>query len=303
MTIADSPLPVLAILAISMLLLLLADLFKNIEPDWRSSMVAPAVCGLIAGALTLAARRAVADLAAVLLAGLVLTLIAAYLQRIGLHSEPIEGLMAGAVTGTSAALIAVPLTDRSPSLEAAGLVLGGSIAGMIYALLQERLTRYLVPANLVTWAASAGGLYVMRHVPPSVPPSRVVLGMAFAVPLAIVLSVFVNRRAAIRELREESALGIFPDEEIRKATHPIRRLFSGGWSDRAVRRRFVSLTNALATRKARQRVARRELARLYQLDVLKLRMELQEILRVQHSIAFAAGDGEPRADTMRNVSS
>lgn len=299
MPLPDTPPTILAILAGSLLLLFLAEIFKNIEPEWRASFTSPAVSGLIVGAVILAVRTFATETVTALCTGLLFTLVSAWLHRRGLHVEPMEGLTAGAVTGTTAALVVSPLTDRSPSIEAAGLLLGGATAGAIYAFLCERLQRYLIPAHVVTWAAASAVVFGARFIPGG---TTVALGAALFAPLAVILSVSFGRRAAIVELREESALGFFPDHEIRRATHPLLRLGKGGWKNRAVRRRFVAITHALATRKARQRIARPDLARLYQVEILKLRMELQDILTVQHSLA-ASGDDVPQAETMSNVSS
>jgi hypothetical protein len=273
----------LTILAASLLLLLLAELFRNIEPDWRSALAAPAIVGISAGMLTVLLRGWTGDGGAPLLAAVLITIGAGELHRRGMHTDPIEGLATGAVSGTITAVITVLFGGGDPLVTAARILLAGIVAGFVLAIIYERWNRWMVPACLLTSIAS-GTASLIPTLVPNVRSDALTAGVAAFTPFALIVSVFTNRAAMLAELREEAALGLFPDDQLASTTHPLRRLGRAGWRDRDVRRRFVSLSHELALRKRRQRIARPELARLYQLDVLKLRMELQEIIRVQRDM-------------------
>jgi hypothetical protein len=57
-----------------------------------------------------------------------------------------------------------------------------------------------------------------------------------------------------------------------------------GWQDRKARQEFIRLATELAVRKLRQRRMPPSTARLYQLEVLKLRQIVQEIFSVELSV-------------------
>jgi hypothetical protein len=286
MTVDDIPLIAVAMVAATLLLLALADLFKNVEPEWRATFIEPAAAGAVVGVLTWGGGRLAGDALAMALAAVALTLAAAHLQRRGLHTEPVEGWLAGGVAGSAAAIVYAPLTDRSPALAAGAMLIGGATAGAVYAGLYERLQRYVVPASIATWFAAVAASFIPRLIVSELTEVQTLLLIALFVPAAVFAIVLAGRKAAIAELREEVALGFFPEPELRRATNPLVRLIaSGGWHDRAMRRRFIRVTTELATRKRRQRIARPDLSRLYQLDVFKLRMEIQELLRMNHAMS------------------
>jgi len=79
------------------------------------------------------------------------------------------------------------------------------------------------------------------------------------------------------ELRHEAALGFIDEEDVRATAHPLLRLGRAGWHDAEAHRAFVRMANKIALRKRQQRTRPEEIARLYQLEVIKLRMQMQEM--------------------------
>ncbi|MEO6259513.1 MAG: hypothetical protein ABIP63_04150, partial [Thermoanaerobaculia bacterium] len=100
------------------------------------------------------------------------------------------------------------------------------------------------------------------------------------------------------ELRHEASLGFLDDADVRTTAHPILRLGRGGWTDPRAHRQFVRLANRVALRKRQQRGRSDELARLYQLEIIKLRMRIQEMSRIDHAVLTARRDADIRSDTM-----
>jgi hypothetical protein len=94
-------------------------------------------------------------------------------------------------------------------------------------------------------------------------------------------------------MRDEARLGFFDQSEIRRTVHPLRRLRLSVWHNRDARRRFVQLASDLAMRKHRQRAMGSGVARLYQLEIMKLRSDLREIESLEHSLRAAASDPYP----------
>ncbi len=281
----------LACLLAGLTLLVLAGLFKNLALQWRSSAGTPLLYGAAAG-LAIAVSLGRTPLPAAVITGIAMTLSAAYLYRRGLHSEPLEGFMRGALGGiaaTAASIAAAPRTDSA----AAGLILAGGTAGVVLTFLRERWkSRTLlvlgIAATVATLASAAvrgaGGYVDGRHM---------TLATALIPSAVVFLGVFLRWPRLLRELEEEARLGLMQEDAVRPTANPIRRLFRGGWPDRALRRRFVMVANELAIRKRQQRTGHPDLARIHQLDVFKLRSELQDLSRMRLMLDQAA---ERKAD-------
>ncbi len=84
------------------------------------------------------------------------------------------------------------------------------------------------------------------------------------------------------ELRHEASLGFIDDSDVGPTAHPFLRLGRAGWNDAGAHRQFVRIANRIALRKRQQRNRPDEMARLYQLEIIKLRMELREMSRLDH---------------------
>ena len=75
------------------------------------------------------------------------------------------------------------------------------------------------------------------------------------------------------------------DADVRPTAHPLLRLGSGGWADKHAHREFVRLANKVALRKRQQRDRTDEMARLYQLEIIKLRMQIQEMSKIDRDVS------------------
>ena len=104
------------------------------------------------------------------------------------------------------------------------------------------------------------------------------------IPLIVVATVFKQWPVILAELTDEARLGFVPDDDVRPTAHPLRRLGRGGWHDAGAHREFVRIANKIALRKRQQRSRSEDVARLYQLEVIKLRMELQEMSRIDRAM-------------------
>jgi hypothetical protein len=96
------------------------------------------------------------------------------------------------------------------------------------------------------------------------------------------------------ELRHEASLGFLDDADVRRTAHPLLRHGGGGWTDRHAHREFVRLANEIALRKRRQRFRPDDVARLYQLEIMKLRMQIQEMSRIDRAMRACGADFSPR---------
>ncbi|HEX8251893.1 MAG TPA: hypothetical protein VF846_02005, partial [Thermoanaerobaculia bacterium] len=116
----------------------------------------------------------------------------------------------------------------------------------------------------------------------------IAIGAAALVPLLIVATVFKQWPSVRGELRHEAALGFIDEDDVRRTAHPLLRLGRAGWYDSGAHREFVRIANRIALRKRQQRSRTEEIARLYQLEVIKLRMELQEMTRIDRAMRMQA---------------
>ena len=98
------------------------------------------------------------------------------------------------------------------------------------------------------------------------------------------------------ELSHEASLGFVNDADVRRTAHPLLRLGSGGWADRKAHREFVRLANKIALRKRQQRNRPDDIARLYQVEIIKLRMQIQEMSKIDRDVVSA--NAELPSDTM-----
>jgi cbb3-type cytochrome oxidase subunit 3 len=126
---------------------------------------------------------------------------------------------------------------------------------------------------------------------------HVAIGTAALIPLLILVTVFKQWPSVRAELRHEASLGVIFDEDVRSTAHPLLRLGRAGWHDAGAHREFVRIANKIALRKRQQRGRPEEVARLYQLEVIKLRMELQEMTRIDRAMRAQAERLTERGDS------
>jgi len=262
-----------------------ASYFKTLDTGlWTDGQV-PLIAGLICGALI----RFATFVPHFVATGIVLTIAALYIRLTGRESEPTDGMALGAVTGAAASLPLI-LGGENELLRLAECILAGATAGfgITFALshVRDNLRQAAVDVATALLAVAAAWLpaIVLRSSAPRFAERHIAIGAAALVPLLLVATVFKQWPSVRAELRHEAALGFIDEEDIRRTAHPLLRLGRGGWHDAGAHREFVRIANKIALRKRQQRSRTEEMARLYQLEVIKLRMELQEMARIDRAM-------------------
>lgn len=278
--------PVFALLAIIVFLAVLAaaDYFKTLDPDLWRSWRTPLAAGLVAGAILwpLGANEVAA--------GILLSAAALYVRLMGRESESIDGMLLGGCTGAAAAL---PLVFRGTSELAvfAECVAAGAAAGfgITYAAFHTRQRGKQIAIDAVTAVAAVAAAYAPRALAAAGLTARAAaVAVGALVPLLVIAAAFKEWPEIRAELRHEASLGFLKDEDVRRTAHPILRHGGGGWADRHAHAAFVRLANEIALRKRRQRFRSDDVQRLYQLEIMKLRMQIQEMSRIDHAVREAS---------------
>jgi len=263
--------------------------FRTLDAIFWRDAATPVIAGLIAGAVFffLDSGQQTADsgltlLSAVryLLSGTVLTLAALYVRLTGRESEPGDGMLLGALTGAAAALFNL---DRFSECVLAGAIAG---YGVTYAAFYVRQRGKQIAIDSFTALAAIGGALLPRVV--IVPDVDIVV--TIAIPLIGIIALLKQWRDVTRELMDEANLGFIDVSDVRVVSHPIRRLGAAGWADRTARREFVRIANMIALRKRQQRNRPEEEVRLYQVEIIKLRMQLQEMTRIDQEVRASNED-------------
>jgi hypothetical protein len=260
--------------------LTLTSWFKTLDATlWREARV-PLIAGAISGAVIHFWNNAVTI-------GVILTLAALYVRLTGRESEPADGMTLGAMTGAAAAVPLVILDGDRSLLLFSSCVVAGAVAGygITFGLthVRNKLRQLGVDAVTALLAIGAAALPAIL-VRSRIAERHVAIAAAALVPLLVILTVFKQWPVVRAELRHEAALGVIFDEDVRPTAHPFRRLGRAGWHDASAHREFVRIANKIALRKRQQRRRSEEVARLYQLEVIKLRMELQNMTRIDRAM-------------------
>lgn len=266
-----------------------ASYFRTLDTALWADARVPAIAGLICGMIL----RFATFVPHFVAAGVLLTIAALYVRLTGRESEPADGMTLGAMTGAAAA---VPLVFGAEEelLRMAACILAGAVAGfgITFGLthVRDSIRQAAVDAATAALAIAAAWLpaIVLRSATPRIAERHVAIGAAALVPLLIVATVFKQWPAVRQELNHEAALGFIDDEDVKPTAHPLRRLGRAGWQDSGAHREFVRIATRIALRKRQQRSRTEEMARLYQLEVIKLRMELQEMARIDRAMRVHA---------------
>lgn len=299
----SDPVFALLLLASTVLVLALVRTFKTLDLRFGAAATTPLVCGVAAGLVLgfapIPQRWFAASLA------ILLTLAALYVRLTGEESEPSEGMILGALTGVAAA--AALVVAGEDLLQVSACVLAGAAAGFGITVGARQVAHPLrqIVIDVVTLFA-AGGLTLVPGLAATagVKVRTVAISACALVPLLIIVTVFVQWRDIRRELAEEERLGFISPEDVKRTAHPFLRFGKGAWSDRAAHREFVRIATQTALRKRQQRSRSGELARLYQVEIMKLRMQMQEMTRLDRMNAMGTPqhDEELGSDTIDNES-
>lgn len=284
--------PVLALVLIvsAVAALMAVRFFKTLDSDlsvWFTPLAAGLTSGIVLRLIGTASPVAIA---------IVLTLAALYVRLTGHESEPIDGMLLGAGSGAVAAL-ALVIHSETECRTLAQCLLAGAVAGYGTTFasfhVRDKLRQLLIDA------ATAAVALALAYVPTFIRDDRATaIAVVSAIPLLGVITVFRQWADVRAELSHEASLGFINDSDVRRTAHPLLRLGSGGWADRKAHREFVRLANKIALRKRQQRNRTDEIARLYQVEIIKLRMQLQEMSKIDRDVVSASANGEVRSDTM-----
>ncbi len=272
-----------------------ASWFKTLDATlWREARV-PLIAGFIAGVIIHFAGNAA-------VIGVILTLAALYVRLTGRESEPSDGMILGAMTGSAAAIPLVVLDGDVSLLRFSSSVLAGAVAGygITFGLshVRDRLRQLAVDALTAAVAIGVAALPAAM-IRAGAGQRTVAVAAAALVPVLVVLAVFKQWPSVRAELHHEAILGVMDEDDVRPTAHPLRRLGRAGWHDRVAHREFVRLANKIALRKRQQRGRAEGPARLYQLEVIKLRMELQGTMSVDRAMRAAASQKQERQQGAR----
>ena len=294
--------PVLAFVLLAALAIALvgAWFFRNLDPAVGELSLTPLFAGAVAGVLVRVVDAG--GLLRALVTGVVLTAAALYVRLTGDRSEPADGMILGAICGAGAS---VPLIvgGRTELDDLAACVAAGAVAGYGITLaalhVADRLRQAAI--DIVTAAAATGVASIPSLADRAgLAPVTAAAAVVAAVPLAAIITVFRQWPDLRAELRHEASLGFIDDGDVRATAHPIRRLGRGGWADPQAHREFVRVATELALRKRQQRGRPDDTARIYQLEIIKLRMQIQHMTRIDNDARALARAAERRlpSDTM-----
>jgi hypothetical protein len=234
--------------------------------------------------------------------GIALTLAALYVRHTGRETEAVDGMLVGSVMGATAAIPFVMTSVHEAGI-IASLMLAGAVAGygITFAVFHVAEKRKQIAfdvataaaAIVVAWLPSLAVRYGIRE-------RYILLVVAAALPLIVVAAVFQQWPDVRAELRHEASLGFMNDRDVRATAHPLLRLGRGGWADWRAHREFVRLANRIALRKRQQRDRTDDVARLYQIEIIKLRMQIQEMSHIDRAVLSASVEDEGSSATMTN---
>ncbi|MGZ4778540.1 MAG: hypothetical protein ACXV5L_05040 [Thermoanaerobaculia bacterium] len=273
--------------------------FETLDSRFSAVATTPFIAGFVAGATS---RFFDESPMRVVVIGVMLTVATLYVRLTGIESEPVDGMVLGAVSGAAASLPLI-LGRTNGMLSLAECLMAGAVAGfgITYALSHvadkpRQLAFDTATAIAAVGAARLPGL--LRSA--GVSYRTIAISAASAIPLVVIITVFRQWADLRAELRHEASLGFIDDSDVRLSAHPFLRLGSGGWADPHAHREFVRLANRIALRKRQQRDRTEEVARLYQLEIIKLRMQIQEMSRIDHLARHAKTRTaeEVRSDTI-----
>ena len=271
--------PVYAIVLLLAFLAVLAVVrfFKTLDPELWLAAATPVLAGVVSG-LFLRFLPA-AHPAAI---GIVLTIAALYVRLTGEESEPIDGMLLGACSGAAAAAVLMTRGEHECRIIAECLGAGAITGyGVTFASLHvtDKLRQLVI--DVVTAVIAIAAAFVPRFFPDERLTATVV---AAIIPLITVIAAFKQWPDVRAELSHEASLGFIADADVRRTANPLLRLGGGGWADRKAHREFVRLANKIALRKRQQRNRPEEIARLYQLEIIKIRMQIQEMSRIDRAV-------------------
>jgi hypothetical protein len=285
--------PLLAlVLSISFLAILTAaSHFRTLDLRlWRESRN-PLLGGF--GAAIVIALTGLEGIGRAAVIGVVFTFCALYIRLTGRESEPADGLAVVSLSGGAAALLLVVAGFGDLTLFAQCILASAAAGyGVTFGLTHVRdpLRQALVDA--LTAAAAVALAWGAEAALRIAGADEIAIATTFLIPLAVVASVFREWPLLRRELDEEATLNVIDPEDVSGASHPLLRLGRCGWHDHQAHREFVRIASLLALRKRQQRRRQGDVARIYQLEIIKLRMQLREMAQIDRAMRLEGAGPE-----------
>jgi len=187
--------------------------------------------------------------------------------------DAISRLELASFTGLGMALMLVAFRSTDLWLDIARVLLAAAAVGLAFTGWRKTAVAAAVGFGVGFLAAMAPRLLVAA----GIPARSMAVAAAALVPVILLINVVRRWSVIRRELADESRLGLFGDSDIERVAHPLKRLRKGKGENKDAHLRFVQLATSLAMRKRQQRTLPETDARLVQLEILKLRMELSEM--------------------------
>ena len=276
----SDPVFTLILIAAFSVTLAIARWFKTMETDFGRVARNPILGGIIAGVILRLLEPT--GFTRIVLTAVLLTLAALYSRLNGDETEPADGMLLGALSGAMAA-IPLALHGDEAFRTFSESVLAGAAAGfgITFAVMHVADKFRQLAWDLVAVAGAIGAAWIPTIAARlGADERRIAIGAASVIPLLTFVTVLKQWPDIRAELRHEASLGFIDDTDVRTTAHPLLRFARSGWADAAAHREFVRIANRLALRKRQQRARTEDMARLYQLEIIKLRMQLQEMTRI-----------------------
>lgn len=287
----SDPVLALVLLVLFFAAMALVRWFKTLDAGFWIAARRPVAAGVAAGA----ALWIVADdpVIRAVATGILLTAAAVWVRHVGDESEAADGMLLGALSGAAAA-VPLALTGHDELRQFAECLLAGTIAGYGITFAAFHVTDRLrqIALDLVTAALAVGGALLPAWLArQGVSDRRTALTAAILVPLLGVATVFKQWPSLRDELQDEAALGVIDSGDVRRTAHPLLRFGRAGWTNPQAHREFVRLANRIALRKRHQRHRTDDtIARLYQVEIIKLRTQMQQMAAIDRAARQDSSD-------------
>jgi hypothetical protein len=275
--------PVLALILIVSFTAIIAitRYVKTLEGDFWDAARIPVIAGVASGLVIRLLDASTPRLHAIAI-GIILTIAALFVRLTGEESESSDGMLLGALTGASASL-ALIINGDAELRAFSECTLAGAVAGFGITLAVFHVANKFrqIILDVVTAIAAIATAFIPSLLGRlGVAETNVAFATGALIPVLVMAAAFQQWPDIRAELRHEASLGFLDDEDVRPTANPLLRLGRGGWTDAQAHREFVRVANRIALRKRQQRHRPDEVARIYQLEIIKLRMQLQEMTRI-----------------------
>jgi hypothetical protein len=268
--------------------------FKDLTLEIRDWLIPTIVLGIVAGgaivAIDLAESERLRAFATPAAVGIALF----WLRSRRIDVDYVEGLLSGTAIGAIAALPLLYLGGAGAWATPRLLICGGA-AGLLLYTFAPRLRRVRFAALLVTVAALYLLIGAITLAEAHLQPTDLLVAAIAAIVVTALVFVAYRWWMLRKELQEEAGHGVIEPEDVALIANPFQRLRTGVWLETEARKHYVRMVTELAIRKRRQRRMPGEAARLYQIEIMKLRMAAQELRQIELQVRRRMQEGDDEA--------